>query len=153
MTEQSAQKTRKRVVEQWETISVTALPPGWVNVYELENEGGAMLEVPCPAMLLQELRSVSHCYDELDENGNYRCDLIDEEPLEPPYQRRVEAADMSEGWVQVASDIANFFRTELAEGPDAGTVLLTASVLGEILDRQALGHEIDDENDNMEVDL
>lgn len=110
MTEQTT-STRTRTAEQWETISVTALPPGWANAYELETEDGATLHVPCPALLLQELRSVTHCTDTLDATGNVVHAQTKEEALEPPYRTRVEAGDASEGWVQIASDAGNYLGT------------------------------------------
>lgn len=109
MTEQT---TRKRVVEHWETASVTALPPGWANAYEVNDEhGGTTMYHPCPALLIQELRSVSHCIDTLDESGNRVRVEVTEEALEQPYQTRVEPADFSDMGVQAASDASNYLCT------------------------------------------
>ena len=39
------------MTEHWTTIGVTALPPGWINVFE---GGDGFFTAPCPAVLLQE---------------------------------------------------------------------------------------------------
>lgn len=104
--------TRKRVIEHWETVSVTALPAGWANAYEMtDGDEDTTMYVPCPVVLLQQLQSVSHCTDILDESGKVIQVSVREEALEPPYQTRVEAGDFSEGWVTVASDASNYVGT------------------------------------------
>ena len=40
-------------IREWRDISSAALPPGWVNVYELPN--GRVNWLPCPGVLTQEL--------------------------------------------------------------------------------------------------
>lgn len=37
---------------EWRDIAFTALPPGWVNVYE--NTDGTHLVLPCPGVILRE---------------------------------------------------------------------------------------------------
>ncbi|WP_152640974.1 hypothetical protein [Rhodococcus sp. Chr-9] len=106
------QTTRKRVIEHWETASVTALPPGWANAYEMTGEDeGTTMYVPCPALLLQKLRSVSHCTDHLDYSGNVGHVEVTEEALEPPYQTRVEPADFGDMGVNAATDTSNYLCT------------------------------------------
>ena len=41
----------------WTTVAVTALPPGWVNVFDYSDvHGWALASDPVPAILLQERR-------------------------------------------------------------------------------------------------
>ncbi|QXU55222.1 hypothetical protein [Rhodococcus sp. LW-XY12] len=112
MTEPVANKTRKRTIENWETVSVTPLPIGWANAYEMTGEDeGTTMYVPCPALLLQELRSVTHCTDWLAEDGSRNWTTTSDENLAPPYSTRVEPADFSDMGVRAASDTSNYLCT------------------------------------------
>lgn len=86
-------------VEHWTTVAVTALPPGWFNVYR-DDDDSEMVE-PCPALLLQENREVSHA-------GEVR----NVEKQEPPYDTRVAFGDASGGTVEPACEVSNYLRTE-----------------------------------------
>lgn len=55
-------KSKTRYVQHWETVAATALPAGWLNVWRAE-DGGLYL-APCPALLVQELRETTKCWDE-----------------------------------------------------------------------------------------
>lgn len=133
---------RKRVVENWETIAVTPLPLGWVNVFKQDD--GTEVAVPCPGVLLQELRSVTHCVDELDAEGRAVDMKFTEETLEPPYQTRAEAGDFEGGWMCVASDTGNYLRTVTEDY--VGQVMERLPVRTQDVDR-TLGHEVDNEDD------
>lgn len=91
-----AEKPRRRVIE-WETVAVTALPPGWFNVYKDE---GKQLITPCPALLLQEARAVSD-----DPTGSVKT------VHEPPYETRVVFADFESGELYPANDLGNYQTT------------------------------------------
>lgn len=82
MTE--SEKSRIWVAEQWWTVQVTALPPGWYNRYDGDTE-----DDPCPAVLLQEHRSSDH-YEDTDGSGTVRRRR---EYHEPPFETRVVFAD------------------------------------------------------------
>lgn len=89
-------------VEHWTTIAVTALPPGWFNVYGSDNEP-SFSEV-CPALLLQEHRETSHAGEERN---------VTREKL--PYDTRVVYAagvGDAEGTLSVASEASNYLLTE-----------------------------------------
>lgn len=96
---------RPRIIEKWETAAVTALPPGWVNVYQ--DDDGTEYTEPSPALLLQENRVTSR------RTGEHWRD----EHHQPPYSTRVVAAsqDPGYGW-EPANDLSNYLRTE----PEAG---------------------------------
>ena len=100
-----------RFAEMWETVAVTALPPGWRNVYKHDDGDTASA---CPAVLLQELRETVRYEDVTKADGTPR---IKEEATrrEPPYETRVVFADYGDGGLEPAGDMSNYVGT-LAPG-------------------------------------
>lgn len=78
--------------DSYETVAVTALPPGWRNVYRRE-DGTLDDSDPCPAILLQE-RRVEH-----------------QQSTAPPYTTIAVAACMGEGWLSPACEEPGFVAT------------------------------------------
>lgn len=72
----------RRYYFNWETIAVTAVPPGWVTVYYDEDTREYFTE-PVLALLLQEATTRSVCWDETDAAGQVhlrdRTERIDRE--------------------------------------------------------------------------
>ncbi|GGO70666.1 hypothetical protein [Nonomuraea cavernae] len=96
-----------RYVEHWETVAVTALPPGWRNVYRHDDGPSTS---PCPAILLQEHRSTVACWDIPLPEGHY--DVRTEEKLmQPPYETRAVFADYDMATLCPADDVGNYERT------------------------------------------
>lgn len=107
-------KQNRCFVEHWETIAVTALPPGYRNVFD-GGEDGQMYS-PCPALLLQELRETVEAWDEESGGGKFR-QLSKTHRETPPYMTRVVFADTDGDSLEPASDCANYTRT-LAPGEE-----------------------------------
>lgn len=71
--------TNRRTVENWQTVALTALPHGWVNVFK--DRRGAHFTAPCPGVLLQESTSVTEYFDRVDGTGHtIRCSEDRDEP-------------------------------------------------------------------------
>lgn len=75
-----------RLSEHWTTIAVTALPPGWVNVWR-QSDGTEYAE-PCPAMLLQECRTRTKTWTETRPDGTPNPRYVELEATSP-YDTRV----------------------------------------------------------------
>jgi hypothetical protein len=91
----------------WEEVAVTALPPGWRNVYR---EEGALIERPCPAVLIQENRGVHVSWDEPGTDAPLtRRTRFD--AAEPPYETRTVFADLDFGHLEAAADAPNYVVT------------------------------------------
>jgi hypothetical protein len=81
--------------DNWVTVAVTALGPGWRRVHRLAD--GTVEVHPIPAVLLQELRSTTHlrASTKPDTGGVEKDDTQDDhEP--PPYGTRVVVAQLDE---------------------------------------------------------
>jgi hypothetical protein len=120
MTAEGTAKPRKRAVEIWHTVAVSALPAGWRNIYDGQNGENICVSI-CPALLLQELREVIHCRDVPTHNPAgppYRLTQFVER-LEAPYDTRVVYAEDDDcGGVEAATDTRNYRRT-VGPGEDA----------------------------------
>jgi hypothetical protein len=92
----------------WETIAVTALPPGWRNVFR-QGEGDSLAEHPCPAILMQEARATSVSWDEYP--GGQPVRRSKETIAEPPCETRAVFADFDGADLCPASDAGNYERT------------------------------------------
>lgn len=101
--------TNRRWIENWETVAVTALPPGWRNVYRDDN--GGLFTDHCPALLLQEHRSDTECWDEPQGDGQPARFSKREKARESPYQTRVVFAADQGGWLDDATEVANYAHT------------------------------------------
>lgn len=100
-------------VEHWTTVAVTALPPGWVNVYAVN---GKEFKEMCPALLLQEHRETNHAGDERN---------VTSEKM--PYDTRVVfAATADVNGLDAACDVGNYIRTEFL-GSDTNPILERAA--------------------------
>lgn len=97
-----------RIVSHWETIAVTALPPGWRNVYTQSDD--TETTSPCPAILLQEHRLDSHCWDIPRADGTMSLHFQDK-PCEQPYETRAVFADFDGGNLEPVNDVGNYSRT------------------------------------------
>lgn len=94
------ERPKRLSFDYWETTSVTALPPGWVNQHKQDD--GTVDECACPALLLQELRTTVR-----SEDGNEV-----EEIHEPPYRTRVVFADLDDfGGLDDAAAVSNYIAT------------------------------------------
>jgi hypothetical protein len=118
MTEakESSLRPRKGSVELWTTIAVTALGPGWENVFagDCEGDGDGLVVTPCPAVLLQELRETSQWWDEPTGDpatGRFRRRSRSKH-LQAPYDTRVVFADLDDcGGLDAACDVSNYSTT------------------------------------------
>jgi hypothetical protein len=98
-----------RTYHNYETVSVTILPPGWRHVYVTDGDPGLFFS-PCPAVLVQELRSTELWPDD------GRAEQLT--PLLPPFSTRVRFAEQ-DGADLIAID-------EDLSGNYAGTIGPTA---------------------------
>lgn len=96
-----------RRIEEWQTVAVAPLPPGWRNVYR--DDDATTHTHACPAVLLQELRAIRHIWD-VPEEGRY---AIREKTwdMEPPYETRAVFADHDWGHLAPANDTSNYDNT------------------------------------------
>jgi len=94
-------------VENWVTVSITPLHPGWRNVYR--EPDGSFRTNPCPALLLQEFRSRT----EYREAGGRRTHRQDD--MKSPYDTRVIFADHDHGELNAAIEISDYLGSV---GPD-----------------------------------
>lgn len=83
------------LVEHWTTVAVTPLPPGWTNLYRLDN--GDTMQCPTPAVLLQELRETTRHGRTVHHK--------------PPHDTRAVFADIDGGELVPASDADNYAGT------------------------------------------
>lgn len=81
----------------WYTVQVTALPVGWRNVYQQEDD--SLLITQCPALLLQEHRAT-------EIGPPYKTTL-----QEPPYSTRAVFADHDGSELEPANEAANYITT------------------------------------------
>lgn len=100
-------RTPSRIVEYWTTIAVEALPTGWRNVYE---DDGVQVPTPCPALLMQELRTTTHAWDHKRDDGTYELRTRDTHH-ELPYEVRVVFADHDGATLTPADDVGNYVKT------------------------------------------
>ena len=103
------EKLNYHSVEHWRTIGVTALPPGYCNLYK-EREGGADILSPCPALLLQELLYTGESWDApAAKEGHFRRAEVHKHDKDKPCPTRVVFADTDEfGYLSPACDISNY---------------------------------------------
>lgn len=90
----------------WVTINVTPLRPGWVNVF-CYNDPERIKTSPCPALLTQELRSKSR----FELRSTISGETIEEEHVTkcyPPFATRVVAAEMFDGELDPAPEVARW---------------------------------------------
>lgn len=111
----------RRARIRWEDCAVTALPPGWRNVYR---EEGALIERPCPAVLLQENRGTDISWDEPGTDAPF-IRRTRFEAAEPPYETRAVFADFDCGHLEAAPDVGNYVVTaapgQTAEAAEAAS--------------------------------
>jgi hypothetical protein len=91
----------------WQTCAVTALPPGWLNVYRAPGDATASFVVsPCPAILLQEKVTV------------YNAACFEGVPWTERITRTVYATsgpvDVKPGQLEAACDIRTYVNTTTA---------------------------------------
>jgi len=89
------EKKRVRYYEEYVTVAVTALPPGWrVAIRCTDN---SIFEQPCPALLLQELRATVQYWDDVSGAAPRRRTAT--YPCLEPYDTRVVPAlyDLTDG--------------------------------------------------------
>lgn len=108
---------RRRTVERWETVAVTALPPGWRNTF-MQDDGSAETGT-CPAILLQELREVTVYRDDPLPAGGFKAVADRVDVKEPPFETRAVFADYDSDGGELAPvmDTSNYGRT-LAPGEE-----------------------------------
>jgi len=111
-------KARTIYITTWETIAVTALPPGWRNRYR--DDDGTHHETPCPAILLQEDRGTTKAWDELQGDGQPPRRRSHFTAAEPPYETRAVFADWDGGELCPANDASNYAETHPPSSPDTG---------------------------------
>jgi hypothetical protein len=91
-------------VEDWVTVAIAPLPPGWINVF---GEGDGRCARACPVVLLQEHRATTYC--------THEGSRTEREPL--PYYTRTVYADLD--WVngtEAACEMSNYVGTEYQPG-------------------------------------
>lgn len=104
-----------RVIENWATATITALPTGWQNVYRLND--GSVFAWPCPGILIQEHRSDELVWDIVRADGHpgMRTRI---ETCATPYDTRVVFAAGDEfGYLEPAMETGNYVAT-VAPGQD-----------------------------------
>lgn len=109
------------------TVSVTALPPGWMNVWRL-NDGTEFVE-PCPALLLQEHRETDLVWN-TPEHSRVHYETVTETP---PYDTRTVFAAAEDGELVPVDDHSGYIRTEYRDPNEplyAALSVLTAAVMG-----------------------
>lgn len=102
------------VVEEWRTIAVTPMPPGWVNIFDVDGQQTAW---PCPAILLQQLVSSYTLY-------HYPDHTVREKRIEfqEPYETRATFANSSfdsphlEPLEHVSNYVGTDYRPDLKSG-------------------------------------
>lgn len=92
-------------IENWVTIGVAPLPPGWVNVYESDNGGHWVYETP--ALLLQESTRALQGWDEPGPVGGPEVVRRSRE-IATDRETRVVYADSDGGCLEPANDAGNY---------------------------------------------
>lgn len=98
------------VVDDWETVAVTPMTPGWViRVRDDTCPGGPTVHLwPCPALLTQRLRT-SNYYEDIPDptrpSGYRLTETVEHHP--EPYQVRVIAAHV-DGCELIPAEGENF---------------------------------------------
>jgi len=92
---------------EWTTIAVTPCPPGWGIVYDIrgirDDDDTADYEIrPCPAILLQELRTTSVYVTAEGE--------VETITHVSPYDTRAVFADHEDGVLRPVDEVSNFVR-------------------------------------------
>lgn len=101
--------SRTRTYDEWETTAVTALPTGWRNVYRATN--GRTHSTPCPALLLQERRTIVHVHEEQSDAGTFVLST-QRNRLDAPYETRTVFGEVDEfTTVSPAEDTSNYAGT------------------------------------------
>lgn len=110
--------------EVWRSVAVTALPPGWRNVF---SDDDGRYTAACPAVLLQELREVIHVTRVLREGSDTPRYASRTVRLEQPYETRVvfAFADCDNGHLDAACELDSYEQTvgpgiEVAVGERGG---------------------------------
>lgn len=115
MTRRSDTRSHRR---NWTTVAVIPCPPGWRIVYDTRNIHGIRDDHdaadytirPCPAILLQELRTTS-AYTVAESE-------VETIKHEPPYETRAVLADHEGGVLHPVDEVGNFVRA-LGPGEDS----------------------------------
>ena len=114
------EKLNRRFHNEWTTVGVTPMPPGFMNYYKQADGETAS---PCPAVLLQELRMRLEWWDEPTgkESPTHRT-LEREHRQTPPFDTRVVAAEICDGELVPAGEwVGNYAGTEYpTPGADLG---------------------------------
>jgi hypothetical protein len=91
------------LTDHWQTIAVTALPPGWVNVYKGPDETSYRVE-SCPGILVQErLKHNGHDLTERQTRAVYAASAaaspgeLQAAQLYPDYRHTSTTADWAPG--------------------------------------------------------
>jgi hypothetical protein len=117
MTRRSDARSHRR---NWTTVAVIPCPPGWRIVYDIrdfhdfhdfhDDDDAADYTIrPCPAILLQELRTTSAYIVAESE--------VETIKHEPPYETRAVFADHEDGVLRPVDEVNNFVRA-LGPGED-----------------------------------
>jgi hypothetical protein len=111
MTRRSDARSHRR---NWTTVAVIPCPPGWRIVYDIrdlrDDDDAADYTIrPCPAILLQELRTTSAYIVAESE--------VETIKHEPPYETRAVFADHEDGVLRPVDEVSNFVRA-LGPGED-----------------------------------
>jgi hypothetical protein len=111
MTRRSDARSHRR---NWTTVAVIPCPPGWRIVYDIrdlrDDDDAADYTIrPCPAILLQELRTTSAYIVAESE--------VETIKHEPPYETRAVFADHEDGVLHPVDEVSNFVRA-LGPGED-----------------------------------
>lgn len=102
--------------DNWVTVAVTALAPGWRIVHRRDD--GAVEVHPIPAVLVQELRSTSHLRASMKQNTDTVGTADTQDDYEPPpYVTRVVVARLREG-VELTPDNGNTVIGVVGPGED-----------------------------------
>jgi hypothetical protein len=105
-----ADKPKVRHIDVYQTVAVTALPPGWRNVFSDIDDSSGEHESPCPALLLQELREC-HQVEDVRRAGGQLESKTTVSHQDAPYETRVVFADWGEGELTPAIELNNYVRT------------------------------------------
>jgi hypothetical protein len=108
MTRRSDARSHRR---NWTTVAVIPCPAGWRIVYDIRDDDDAADYTirPCPAILLQELRTTS-AYIVAERE-------VETIKHEPPYETRAVFADHEDGVLHPVDEVNNFVRA-LGPGED-----------------------------------
>lgn len=120
-------KSKTRYVQHWETVAVTALPAGWLNVWRAE-DGKTVITEPCPALLVQELRETVKCWDvpAPPDSGHPYDVQTSVQRHEPPYEVRVVFASHELGQLNDVTEASNYLGA-VGPGEDATVIYGSAT--------------------------